>query len=155
MLSLLSITRSFKVKFLICHTLCLNCIHVIVSTGTPWQINTYNFIIYFNGKYVNTFYSRFNSGIVIPSPIYDCYSKPIRSFETLCVILTQQISTFPLSSLTLSLLPLSPYSLSPPWRSAHQHWFIIYSCAWETSSYWFNAYSNPALYPLLVRDAGA
>lgn len=52
-------------------------------------------------------------------------------------------------------LPLSPYSLSPPWRSAHQHWFIIYSRAWETSSYWFNAYSNPALYPLLVRDAGA
>lgn len=66
----------------------------------------------------------------------------------------QPICIFPLP-LSLSLLPLSPYSLSPPWRSAHQHWFIIYSRAWETSSYWFNAYSNPALYPLLVRDAGA
>lgn len=72
-----------------------------------------------------------------------------------CVILMQLISIFPSSSITLSLLSLSPYSLSPPWRSAHQHWFIIYSCAWETSSYWFNAYSNPALYPLLVRDAAA
>lgn len=63
--------------------------------------------------------------------------------------------SFPSPFLTLCLLPLSPYSFSPPWRSAHQHWFIIYSSAWETSSYWFNAYSNPALYPLLVRDGGA
>lgn len=95
--------------------------------------------------------------------IYNCHSKPVYFGEMTppCIILMSTNQYFPpllpLSlSFSLSLSPsLSPYSLSPPWRSVHQHWFIIYSCAWETSSYWFNAYSNPALYPLLVRDAEA